>query len=345
MIPIAFPHGPGPLSRCVILAGDVGGTKTRLALFEMEGSEFRIIRESKFRSRDFPSLEAIIQEFQGGEKLTDVIGLGVAGPVINGSVSITNLPYRIKDASIRDQTGIQHVFMINDLRANAFGLAALKEEDMLVLHEGKRELKGNAALLSPGTGLGEAGLFWDGEAYHPFATEGGHTDYAPETEKDIALLLHLQKKYGHVSWERVVSGMGIYEIYRFLVELHQEDVPEWLQLKFREMDLAAAISWGSHEGEPTCQETMQMFLRNLANESANLVMKLNAFGGLFLGGGILPKNLKFLDRQDFVHYFLEAGRMGPLLEEVTLQIILNDHAALYGAAYFAAHSARPFLEG
>ncbi len=343
MIPIAFPNGIALLPKMTVLAGDVGGTNTRLALFNVKGDVFERIREQTYSSKAYPSLEEIILDFEKGEKLADVVALGVAGPVMNGKVQITNLAYSISEESIRNTVGIQHVYLINDLKANAFGLSAIDQRDLMVLHEGSRELKGNAALISPGTGLGEAGLFWDGEAYHPFATEGGHADYAPETEQDIALLLYLQKKYGHVSWERVVSGMGIYDIYRFMIESQSTEIPQSLRQQIEKGDPAAAISKGAMDGDPTCQETMQLFLRNLANEAANVVMKLNAFGGLFIGGGILPKNLRFLHQKDFVDYFLEAGRMGTLLKEVTLQIILNDRTALLGSAYFGAYSARPFI--
>lgn len=343
MIPIAFPNGIGPLPNMLLLAGDIGGTNARLTLFEVEGNAFIIREEAIYRSQDYESLERILLDFQKRTSSVDVMGLGVAGPVVNGAVDITNLPYEISIASIASNTNSHFVYMINDLAANAYGLAGLGAEDLLVLHPGNAKLTGNAALISPGTGLGEAGMFWDGTAYHPFASEGGHTDYAPETEKDIELLRFLQKKYGHVSWERVVSGRGILEIYAFLVSHYGIEVTETLANKLEANQSAAVISEAAEAGDPLAHETMQIFLRNLANEAANVVMKLNAFAGLFIGGGILPKNLHLMEQDDFVRYFLEAGRMGPLLSEVTIQIILNDKAALMGAAHYAAYSARTQL--
>ncbi|NND05337.1 MAG: glucokinase [Saprospiraceae bacterium] len=343
MIPIAFPNGLGSLPNMLLIAGDIGGTNARLTLFEVEGHTFDILEEETYRSQEYASLEVILEDFQKRTKSVDVMGFGVAGPVINGAVNITNLPYKISRQSIAQITSTPFVYLINDLAANAYGLASLQAEDLLELHPGNREFKGNAALISPGTGLGEAGMFWDGEAYHPFATEGGHTDYAPETEEDIGLLRFLQNKYGHVSWERVVSGRGILEIYEFLVSHYEKEIDETLAQKLEKNQSAAVISEAAAAGDALAHETMQIFLRNLANEAANVVMKLNAFGGLFIGGGILPKNLHLIEEDDFVKYFLEAGRMGPLLSEVTIQVILNDKAALMGAAHFAAYSARIHL--
>ncbi len=340
MISIAFPNGVAPLPRMLLLAGDIGGTNARLTLLEVQGTSFAVREEEIYSSQTYESLEEILVDFQKRTKSVDVMGLGVAGPVVHGAVNITNLPYEISVSEIAEQTQTSHVYLINDLVANAYGLASLAEDDLMMLHPGSPTLRGNAALISPGTGLGEAGMFWDGKAYHPFSSEGGHTDYAPETESDIGLLRYLQKKYGHVSWERVVSGRGILEIYSFLHKFRQQPMPEEIQEKLGKTPSAAIISQAATDNDPIAKETMQMFLRNLANEAANVVMKLNAFGGLFIGGGILPKNLHLLEQDDFVHYFLEAGRMGRLLKDVTLQIILNDKTALMGAAYFAAYSAR-----
>lgn len=220
----------------------------------------------------------MVLDFVGSEK-PDCISVGVAGPVINDSVKITNLNWSIEAKSCSETTGIPHVYMINDLVANIYGLATLEAKDFVVFHEGAPDIMGNAAIISPGTGLGEAGMFWDGHYFHPFATEGGHADYAPETEEDIGLLLYLQKIHGHVSWERVVSGMGINQIFEFLCQYRDYQPDDQMREALEKGDAAAIISQGSKDGDPVCKETMQMFWRNLANEAANIVMKYNGFGG------------------------------------------------------------------
>lgn len=318
-----------------VLAGDIGGTKTNLALYQYNEDSFELLREKTYASRSYYSFTDMVLDFVGEGK-PDCISVGVAGPVINNAVKITNLSWSIEARSCAEATGIENVYMINDLVANIYGLATLQDKDFITFHEGVPDIHGNAAIISPGTGLGEAGMFWDGHYFHPFATEGGHADYAPETEEDIALLLYLQKRYGHVSWERVVSGMGIHQIFQFLCEYRNYQPGKHLKEALEKGDPAAVISQGSKDGDPICTETMQMFWRNLANEAANIVMKYNGFGGVFIGGGIVPKNLDVLSKKDFLHYFLEAGRMKSLLEKVPVKVVLNDRAALRGASFYGA---------
>ncbi|MCB0667976.1 MAG: glucokinase [Saprospiraceae bacterium] len=335
MIPIVYEEFGRRGKPILVLAGDIGGTKTNLALFHYAESTFRLLQEKTYSSRSFNSFNDMVLDFVGSEK-PDCISVGVAGPVINDSVKITNLNWSIEAKSCSETTGIPHVYMINDLVANIYGLATLEAKDFVVFHEGAPDIMGNAAIISPGTGLGEAGMFWDGHYFHPFATEGGHADYAPETEEDIGLLLYLQKIHGHVSWERVVSGMGINQIFEFLCQYRDYQPDDQMREALEKGDAAAIISQGSKDGDPVCKETMQMFWRNLANEAANIVMKYNGFGGVFIGGGIVPKNLDVLSKEDFLHYFLEAGRMKSLLEKVPVRIVLNDRAALQGASFYGA---------
>lgn len=335
MIPIVYQEF-GLSGRPIrVLAGDIGGTKTHLALYHYEESSFRLVREKTYPSRLHSSFPALVLDFAGVDK-PDCLSLGVAGPVINDMVHITNLNWSIEAGQCARETGIERVYLINDLVANIYGLATLEAKDFIVFHEGVPSIMGNAAMISPGTGLGEAGMFWDGHYFHPFATEGGHADYAPETEEDIALLRFLQKIHGHVSWERVVSGMGISQIFQFLCEYRNVTPDTHIGERLKTGDPAAVISQGSKDGDPVCRETMQMFWRNLANEAANIVMKYNGFGGVFIGGGIVPKNLDVLSKEDFLHYFLEAGRMKSLLEKVPVRIVLNDRAALRGASFYGA---------
>jgi glucokinase len=319
-----------------VLAGDIGGTKTHLALYSFEDSSFELMHEKTYRSKIHKNFSEMVLDFVGGQDLPDCISVGVAGPVIANQVKITNLDWSVNGAQCASRTGVKHVFLINDLVANIYGIPTLSKDDFITFHEGTTDMSGNAAMISPGTGLGEAGLFWDGHYFHPFATEGGHADYAPETEIDIALLQYLQKIHGHVSWERVVSGMGIHQIYQFLNIYRNIKPLRETRIKLESGDPAAVISEGAKAGDPICVETMAIFWRNLANEAANIVMKINGFGGVFIGGGIVPKNLDVLRKEDFLTYFLEAGRMKSLLEHVPVHIILNDKAAVRGAAFYGA---------
>ncbi len=337
IIDIAFPC-PHQQEDLTILVGDVGGTKTHLALFRQSNSRPVKLQHDRFSSSSYPSLDAMVAEFLTNKVSPDRISIGVAGPVLDGHSKITNLSWEIDTRELSKSTNISSVYVINDLVANAYGIAGLEDKDIMTLHEGDAQVKGNAVIISPGTGLGEGGMFYDGAKYHPFGTEGGHADYAPETEKDIELFIWLQRKYGHVSWERVVSGMGILEIYAFLQKSDLQQSASKVSSKYDMGDPAAAISFGARNGDRTCQETMQIFLRNLANEAANLVMKLMGTGGVFIGGGIVPKNLGVLQKQIFIDYFLEAGRMSRLLKKVPVHIILNEEAALLGAALYGYYN-------
>lgn len=323
-----------------ILAGDLGGTKTNLALFEAANGSVRLLREQKYSSRDYTSFPAIVREFIAKDpaRKPERICIGVAGPVINGAVELTNLARELSEDEIRQATDIRDTKLINDLEATAYGLATLKEESLHTLHKGDPGNFGNMAIAAPGTGMGEAGLFWDGKLYTPFATEGGHCDFAPRNDLDIALLQYLQEKYEIVSWERVISGPGIYDIYQFLRDVKQMESPDWLDEELRNNSPAPVISGHAISGRsPICVRSMELFVRYLARESANLVLKMKATGGLFLGGGIPPKILPLLQNNAFYHHYLQADRLVELLAAVPVHVITNDKTALWGAAYFAAN--------
>ncbi len=205
------------------------------------------------------------------------------------------------------------VHFINDLEATAFGLAGLGKDELATLAVGDPLAKGNMAIIAPGTGLGEAGLYWDGERYHPFATEGGHTDFSPRTAKDVEMFYALQQMFGHVSWERVVSGMGIKNIFHCLAAKHKGPLPEWLTERMKTEDPAAVISQAALKHEDLiCAETMELFVRYLATEASCLVLKLMATGGLFLAGGIPPKILPLLQTDNWTKNFDNNGRMHEL---------------------------------
>jgi glucokinase len=338
LVSIAFKQEPGQLQKKItILAADIGGTKTNVALYRADGTGLNSLQQKRYVSKDHASLSDIIHDFTGG-KLPDRISAAVAGPVVNGKSKLTNLPWQL-DSGVMSREMKVPVCFINDLEATAYGLAGLGKDELATLAAGDANAKGNIAILAPGTGLGEAGLYWDGQRYHPFATEGGHSDFAPRTPIDVELFYFLQKQFGHVSWERVVSGMGIKNIFHFLTEGRNEPIPEWLAQKLKEEDPAAVISQAAlkHE-DPICAETMELFVRFLATESSSLVLKLMATGGLFLAGGIPPKILPLLQTDNWGKNFDNNGRMHDLSDRVPVHVVLNDKMALQGAAYFGAYN-------
>lgn len=315
----------------MILAGDIGGTNTRLALFEqgeMAGPE------KKYPSRSYQGLEEIVREFLGGKKVSRAC-FGVAGPVREGVCKATNLPWVVDAAQMSRTLQIPSVHLLNDLEANAYGIKVLKPEELALLHEGKKQ-KGNQALISAGTGLGEAGLYWDGEKHHPFACEGGHSDFAPRNALEIELFVYLKKKYPHVSYERVVSGPGLYEIYRFLIETGREKTSSEVEAEMKKGDPAAVVSeWGRLNKDLGCIHALDWFISLYGAEAGNLALKFLALGGVYIGGGIAPHILEKMKR-GFSAAFADKGRFKPLLETIPIWVVLNDNAALLGAASYAA---------
>lgn len=338
MIPIAFKSGQTPGQRRVsILAADIGGTKTNVALYESGGGSLKASREQRYVSADHPALMDIVRDFCG-DTLPGRIAAAVAGPVIDGKSKLTNLPWILDSAAMSRELKIPVCF-INDLEATAYGLAGLTDDQHATLATGDKNAKGNIAILAPGTGLGEAGLYWDGQYYHPFATEGGHSDFAPRTKEDVEIFYFLQKQFGHVSWERVVSGMGIKNIFHFLTGSRKEKVPEWLAERLKDGDPAAVISQSALRHEDlVCAETMELFVRYMATEASSLVLKLMATGGLYLAGGIPPKILPLLQTENWTKNFDNNGRMHELSDRVPVHVVLNDKMALQGAAYYGAYN-------
>lgn len=320
-----------------ILAGDIGATKSNLAICDWNGLGLSVKKSATFKTKNFPDINSMIRGFLSIEELPGTICFGVAGPVQHDKVTITNIGWQIDASSISKQFNNIPVTLINDLEATAYGLAVIENKDIHVLHEGIKYPDGNVAIIAPGTGLGEAGLYFDKDGYHPFSTEGGHCDFAQKTETDIELFRYVNKKFGHVSWERLVSGPGICNIYDFLYYEKSMDEPAWLKEKMLVHDKAGVIT--EYAGEcDICKETVQMFVRYLAEESANLVLKLKATAGLYIAGGIVPKIIPMLHEDLFEKWFTEVGRMKYLLKEVPVTIIVNDKTPLLGAGYFGAHS-------
>lgn len=322
----------------MILAGDIGGTKTNLAFFDHEGEKFTVLEEATFASQEFRELEELLSEFiSAHDYKADLVSLSIAGPVINGTCKATNIPWNVDSASISSRLGFSNTWLINDLEANAHGITHLSEDEYEVLHEGKPGMHGNACVVSAGTGLGEAGMFWNGDGYIPFACEGGHTDFAPRSDEQIDLLKHLRRDHRHVSYERVLSGMGLLNIYEFLRDTNRYEEPDWLAQELSlEDDQAATISRFAVEGKAEiCVKALDMFVEIYGAEAGNAALKFMAFGGVFLGGGIAPKIIDKLKQPSFMEGFLDKGRMASIMEFMPVKVIMNNRTALYGAARYA----------
>ncbi len=338
IFPLAFGTKKNPKHvNGIVLAGDVGGTKTHLALYKFEHGQPKLLVQKKYQTKEYTSLMAMIDAFQEkGILRFQQVCLGVAGPIANGKVHGTNFPWDIDCEELGNQLHLNSITLINDMEANAFGLAALRENDLEILKTGSK-IAGNAAIISPGTGLGEAGLFWDGEEYHPFATEGGHCDFSPRNEYDLEIWEYFHQKYGHVSWERLLSGQGIHDIYQLLRNLSGEKEPKWFSDQMKAADPAAVITHTAIEKQdPICRETLELFVRFLAIESSQLALKFKATGGIYIGGGIVPKIFHGINKETFYDNFTQSGRMNPLLEMVPVHVVTNEKAALLGAAYYGA---------
>jgi glucokinase len=317
-----------------ILAADIGGTNTRMALFIVEKGILRLLAERNFKTRSYANFREILNIFHP-EPLKDVdcICLGVAGPVQKGRVKGTNFSWELDQLELSRITGVERIIIINDMEAHAYGLGITT--NYFEIKKGSN-IPGNAAIISPGTGLGEAGLFRDNNFYHPFSTEGGHCDFSPRDELDIELLRYLQATNIHVSWERIVSGPGIYNIYNFLKEYRKVDDPEGFTERIKDQHPSVVISEYSKEGtSPLCTEVMDLFLKYLAIEAAQLSLKFKAMGGIFIGGGILPNIVQIVDRKKFTNHFINSGPMDSLLFQIPIKVILQQNTAIYGAAIYA----------
>ena len=310
----------------MFLAGDIGGTKTHLAIYD----EDTLLSQKKFPSGEYAGLGDIAKEFLGNEKV-DKACFGVAGPVKDGRCAATNLPWIIDEKELSSQLAIPHVALINDLEANAYGLRVLPEKDFIVVNEGTG--KGNQALVSPGTGLGEAGLFFDGDDHIPFACEGGHSDFSPRNEEEIDLLRHLLKEYDHVSFERLLSGPGLYTIYRFLIETNRESDPNPITNDDKKGPMQ--VTERALDGCPICKRAIALFIAILAGETGNVALKFLSLGGIYIGGGIVPKIQTLFDKKLFMKEFSAKGRFQDLLLAMPVKIVLNQETALLGAMYYA----------
>jgi glucokinase len=324
-------------NRAMILAGEIGATRTRLAAFETEGNRLNRAVEKNYMSQEHAGLSQIIDAFIKTEGiLVHRACFGVAGPVRRGRSKISNLPWIIDSRDLAKQLRLDSVGMLNDLEAYAYGIDALDSKDFVTLNEGSEDAEGNRAVISALTGLGVAGLYWDGFRHHPFGCEGGHSDFAPRNELEMALLSYLQKKYGRISCERILSGPGIKNIYDFLRDTHKAEEPQWLKDQMAATaDAPALISQLATGGKaPICDQTMSIFVSIYGAETGNVALNFMSTGGIFIGGSVAAKNVPRMKDPVFMQSFLDKGRMTPLLKEMPVTIVLNDDSGLIGAARY-----------
>jgi glucokinase len=273
-----------------VLAGDIGGTTTRLGIFDVNGDACEVIEERNFSSQEHDGLETILADFLDGAGRCGAACFGVAGPVTGRWVSLTNLPWVIDADALQRRLGIGRVLLVNDLEATAWAVSTLAEAQMLVLNQGRPGARGNGAVIAAGTGLGEAGIYRDGASMRPFACEGGHASFSPTDEVEDRLLRFLRRRHGHVSWERVVSGPGLADLFRFALEDASLPEPVWFVEADRAGDPVPAISAAGLDGRcETSARTLELFARLYGEESGNLALKVMATGGVWVGGGIAPK--------------------------------------------------------
>jgi glucokinase len=321
----------------MLLAGDIGGTKVHLSLLRIEKDTAQRVRSRRFESRRYPSLEAVLSEFLGPHppRISRAC-FGVAGPVVEGRCQTPNLPWSLDEGLLRGVLRTSRVRLLNDLEAMAYGVLALGPRDLAVLHPGKNR-RGNAAVLAAGTGLGQSCLLWDGARYHPQASEGGHADFAPRNALERGLHEHLERAYGHVSYERVLSGPGLHAIYLYLRDTGHGPEPRWLAERMARADPSAVVSEVALAGRSAlCRRALELFVSVYGAEAGNLALRHLALGGIYLGGGIAPKILPALRWGPFLKAFLAKGRLRPLLEEIPVRVILSPKTALWGAERFAA---------
>jgi glucokinase len=327
----------------VILAGDIGGTKTVVALYERSGEGLAQCHEATFASAEHESLEEILREFL---RERDVAGLeaacfGVAGPVIDGKAKTTNLPWILDESSLAEASGSPRVSLLNDLEAAAYGMLRLRADEQAVLNEGvPRSRPGNVAVIAAGTGLGQAMLIWDGQRHHAVACEGGHVSFAPRSEREIELLRFLRAELGgRVSTERVLSGPGLRNVYRFVRASGGDPEPEWLGERLRGEDPSAVIAEVALSGrDSACGEALEIFCSVYGAVAGDLALSCLALGGVFVGGGIAPQILSALEAGAFLRAFTDKGRFAELLRDLPVRVALNPRTPLIGAAHHALQS-------
>lgn len=322
----------------MILAGDIGGTKTVLALIHRQADgSLNCLREDTFASGEYQTFEEILGLFLGKNQAVDCACFGVAGPVIDQRCQATNLPWLLDGEQLKLRLGTERVRLLNDLEAMALGMLHLQEQDFVELNPGAEPQTGNIAVIAAGTGLGEAILYWDGENHLPMATEGGHCDFAPQNDQQDRLLAYLRRLYPeHVSWERILSGPGFSHLYDFLAESgFAPPCPAVPAHSDAGVDRNALISrLGVGDEDPLCREAVRLFVEMYGAEAGNLALKSFATGGVFIGGGIGPKIRPMLETQAFLQAFTAKGRFQPLMSKISVKLALNPRTPLLGAMHY-----------
>lgn len=321
----------------MVLAGDIGGTKVRLALYDLVDRKLKVVRDACFATKEFRGLEEIVRRFVGPDKVS-VVCLGAPGPRSRGRLHMANLPWILDSHALAANLGVQQVYLLNDLEANGYAIARLSTNQVHTLNEGDPSRIGTRALMAAGTGLGESFLTWDGRVHVPHPSEGGHVDFAPRNADECDLLGYLMQKYrGRVSVERVVSGMGLTNIYEFLRNVRRMEEPAWLAEEIAAAgDPNSVISRVALAGKSAlCEKALDMFVSAYGAEAGNLGLTAFSTGGLYIGGGIAPRVLEKLKDGTFKRAFTDKGRLSRLLIEMPLHVILDSSAALMGAAAYA----------
>ena len=321
----------------MLLAGDIGGTKTTLAVFSSETGWRKPYAEATYASVIYPDLESLVHEFLAQHDFPiDSASFGVAGPVVAGHASITNLSWMMDEHQLQKALDIPSVHLLNDLDAIAHSVPHLEAQDLHVINEGQRVSGGAIAVIAPGTGLGEAFLTWDGLHYQAHTSEGGHADFAPVNALQVELLHYLMARFPHVSFERVCSGKGIPNIYDYLKDSGYAEEPQWLAEQFATTDDRSPIIVNNALDKDIacelCVATLNAFVSILAAEAGNLALKVLATGGVYIGGGIPPRILSFMPARQFMQAFTHKGRLTPMLTQMPVHVILNPKVALLGAA-------------
>lgn len=330
----------------MFLVGDIGGTKTNIAILKPDGTKFKTIFEKSYPSKDYDSLRTIVKHLvetpHGASINLDYACFGVAGPVKDGLCDATNLPWLVDSKKIAEVLNLNpsQVFLLNDLQAAAYGIEVLEEKDVFVLNEGILQKNGNLCLISAGTGLGESIIFWDGKRYKPSASEGGHSDFAPRNKIEIDLLNYLINKYGRISYERILSGPGLLNVYNFFKDTAYQNTPSWLNDRFKKEDPAAVISdVGISKKDECCEKALDLFVFIYGAEAGNLALTALATGGVFIGGGIAPKIFNKLKEGAFMQAFTHKGRLSVMVSQIPVKVILNDKIPLLGCGNYLSQRA------
>lgn len=326
----------GAIKSLFVLAGDIGGTKTRLGVYHLIGRGIRLIRMRDFCSIEYSGLDKIIDEFLTDKRQISAACFGVAGPVASDMAIAINLPWQISVKTLQKKYSFKRVSLINDLVANAYGIEIMKQDNFTILNTGKRTV-GNRALLSAGTGLGAAIMFWNGSKYIPSPSEGGHVEFGPRNRLDFDLLQYLSKRFGHVSYERVLSGRGLFNIYQFMKEQQFGAEPNWLRMRLAKEDPAVVITETARlKKSRLCSAALDLFVSIYGAAAGNLALLAMASGGVFIGGGIAPKIIWKLKEGAFMRAFRDKGRLADIIEHFPVKVVMNDSAALLGAALQAS---------